>query len=241
MGHEVDIADNGSIALDMLLKGSFDLVLMDGRMPEMDGLEATRHIRNGVWKDINLKQPDIKIVALTANVTDEDRERYLAAGMDDFLCKPIDELELHHIIEDTINELLLKGRTLNPLIRASASELDNLFSIPESNALEPAISVEDKNDSSNETDVLSAKLRTVFVESLPERMKEIMRAMMDEDTEELGRLFHGIKGSAGYLDDDTLVKLAGELEEWADENNMVKVRTVFNDFVACLKPYITTR
>jgi len=239
MGHDVEIADNGRIALDMLLKSPFDLILMDGRMPGMDGLEATQHIRSGVWQDSKLKQPDIKIVALTANVTDEDRDRYLAAGMDDFLCKPIDELELHHIIDDTINELLLKGRELNPLIRASASELDDLFSIPEASMPEAAQVVEVKAPP-NDKVILSAKLRKVFVESLPYRMKEIMRAMMDEDTQELGRLFHGIKGSAGYLNDDTLVKLSGELEVWADENNMVKVRTVFNDFVVCLKPYITT-
>ena len=239
MGHEVDIADNGCIALDMLLKGSFDLVLMDGRMPEMDGLETTRQIRSGVWKDTNLKQPDIKVVALTANVTDEDRDRYLAAGMDGFLCKPIDELELHHIIDDTINELLLKGRELNPLIRASASELDNLFSIPEASRSEAAPVVEAKAPP-NEAALLSVKLRTAFVESLPDRMKEITRAMVAEDTQELGRLFHGIKGSAGYLNDDVLVKLSGELEEWADENNMEKVHTVFNDFVARLKPYKIT-
>jgi|GEM_PF-5189177 len=236
MGHEVDIADNGRIALDMMLKSSFDLILMDGRMPEMDGLEATRCIRSGVWQDTNLKQSDIKIVALTANVTDEDRERYLAAGMNGFLCKPIDELELHHIIDDTINELLLKGRELNPLIRATASELDNLFSIPEPSTPKAAPVVEAKAPQ-NEAALLSAKLRTAFVESLPDRMKEITRAMMDEDTQELGRLFHGIKGSAGYLNDDILVTLSGELEAWADENNMAKVRAVFNDFIGCLKPY----
>jgi signal transduction histidine kinase/DNA-binding response OmpR family regulator len=239
MGHEVDIADNGRIALDMLLKGSFDLVLMDGRMPEMDGLEATRTIRKGVWQDTKLKQSDIKIVALTANVTDEDRERYLAAGMDGFLCKPIDELELHHIIDDTINELLSKGSKLNPLIRASASELDNLFSIPEVDSPEISLVVEAKTPV-NEAALLSAKLRTVFVESLPDRMKEITQAMKAEDTKELGRLFHGIKGSAGYLNDEVLVNLSGELEEWADEENMTKVRTVYNDFVACLKPYKIT-
>ncbi|MFT7373172.1 MAG: signal transduction histidine kinase/CheY-like chemotaxis protein [Oleiphilaceae bacterium] len=239
MGHEVDIADNGRIAMDMLLKGSFDLVLMDGRMPEMDGLEATRNIRSGVWQKTTLKQADIKIVALTANVTDEDRERYLAAGMDSFLCKPIDELELHHIIDDTIKELLQKGRALNPLIRASARELDDLFSIPEASKSEVATAVE-ATSPLNEAKLLSAKLRTAFVESLPDRMKEITRAMIDEDTQELGRLFHGIKGSAGYLSDEGLVKLSGQLEEWADDDDMAKVRTAFTEFVVCLKPYKIT-
>jgi CheY-like chemotaxis protein len=83
-GHDVEVAPTGRDALDALQERSFDVVLMDVQMPEMDGLEATRRIREEWPAD---EQP--YIVALTAAVTEEDRRRCREAGADDFLSKPI--------------------------------------------------------------------------------------------------------------------------------------------------------
>ncbi|PSQ96444.1 MAG: hypothetical protein BRD53_03915 [Bacteroidetes bacterium SW_7_64_58] len=83
-GHDVEVAPTGLDALDALQERSFDVVLMDVQMPEMDGLEATRRIREAWPAD---EQP--YIVALTAAVTKEDRRRCREAGADDFLSKPI--------------------------------------------------------------------------------------------------------------------------------------------------------
>jgi len=106
MGHEVIIAENGKAALEHLVSSShFDMIFMDGRMPEMDGLEVSRFIRSGLWQDKTIQQTLIKIVGLTANISDEDRAQYMAAGMDTFLSKPIDEAELHTVIDCTISEL----------------------------------------------------------------------------------------------------------------------------------------
>lgn len=236
MGHEVDIAENGREAIEMLIAEEFDVILMDGRMPEMDGLEATRFIRSGRWNDQEIKQSDIKVVALTANVTNEDRERYLASGMNAFLSKPVDEVELHHILEDTINELLEQNKSLNPLIRVSTSELDNLFALPTDSPSEDE-KVEVEAVQAKPVDDLSTKLRAAFIDSLPERIDEINTAMEEENCEELGRLFHGIKGSAGYLEDDALVALAGELEKRADNIDLVSIQADFEQFLQQLKPY----
>jgi CheY-like chemotaxis protein len=84
IGMLVDTADNGAVAVDLAAQRDYDLILMDMQMPEMGGIEATRLIRC---------QPggqQVPIVALTANAFEEDRERCLAAGMDDFLGKPVD-------------------------------------------------------------------------------------------------------------------------------------------------------
>ncbi|NBX21729.1 MAG: sensor histidine kinase [Betaproteobacteria bacterium] len=88
-GHRVDVADNGQIALDMLPKHPYDLVLMDMMMPVMDGLEATRRIR------ANERGRRIPIIAMTANAMESDRNLCLEAGMDDYIAKPIkpDELQ----------------------------------------------------------------------------------------------------------------------------------------------------
>ncbi|MEO6876345.1 MAG: response regulator [Opitutaceae bacterium] len=83
------IADNGQSAVDSALTGSFDVVLMDCQLPVMDGLEATRVIRS------RLDGRRLPIVALTASSEAEDRVACAAAGMDDFLAKPVRRAELY--------------------------------------------------------------------------------------------------------------------------------------------------
>ncbi len=236
MGHHVDIAENGRLALDMMQVSDYDIVLMDGRMPEMDGLEATRIIRQGEWNNKPLPNPQIKVIALTANVTEDDKQNYLNAGMDAFLRKPVDEHELHHVLADSINELIEQGKKLKPLIRASQTELDNLFGmVSQANTEELEIPTALANDPAKES--LAEKLRTAFVESLPARIEEIYIYMKEQNCHELGRIFHGIKGSAGYLKDQVLEDLAGELEEFADNHNMSELELRLSKFMELLVTY----
>lgn len=94
-GHQVQIAENGSQALDCLSRGSFDVILMDVQMPEMDGLEATARIRS---RERNTGR-HVPIIALTAHALKTDHDRCLAAGMDGYLSKPIRPDELFRQIE----------------------------------------------------------------------------------------------------------------------------------------------
>jgi signal transduction histidine kinase/ActR/RegA family two-component response regulator len=87
LGHRVDVAKHGREAIDMLGKSGYDLVLMDCQMPEMDGFEATRIIRD---RSSPVLDHEIPVIAMTANAFPEDRARALACGMNDFLAKPVD-------------------------------------------------------------------------------------------------------------------------------------------------------
>jgi len=101
IGHVVTIANNGKEAVDLYKKGGFDIILMDGQMPVMDGLEATRTIRKIETKS----NAHIPIIALTANAMKGDRERFLESGMDDFITKPIKRKALEDAILNSSKSL----------------------------------------------------------------------------------------------------------------------------------------
>ena len=91
-----DLAENGQIALEQLAQQHYDLVLMDCQMPELDGFATTIQIRSGSTGSHN---PQIPIIALTANAMKGDRERCLQVGMNDYLAKPIKAPELSEKID----------------------------------------------------------------------------------------------------------------------------------------------
>jgi CheY-like chemotaxis protein len=95
LGHRVEVARHGREAVDMLSRSVYDLVLMDCQMPEMDGFEATRIIRE---RASSVLDHEVPVVAMTAHTFPEDRARALACGMNDFLAKPVDASVLEHML-----------------------------------------------------------------------------------------------------------------------------------------------
>jgi CheY-like chemotaxis protein len=104
MGYQCQIVGDGAQAVHALETGAFDLVLMDCQMPVMNGFEATRHIRAG---DGLVRNPNLPVIALTANAMNEDKEECIAAGMDDHIGKPI-SLEL---LKERLEHWLHGGRS----------------------------------------------------------------------------------------------------------------------------------
>jgi CheY-like chemotaxis protein len=98
LGYRVDTADNGRAGLEAIIRKRYALVLMDCQMPEMDGYAATRAVRA---REAALSDtlPRLPIIALTANTMVGDREKCLAAGMDDYLGKPYSQEQLHELLQ----------------------------------------------------------------------------------------------------------------------------------------------
>jgi len=97
MGHQVDIAENGKIAVEFFSKNNYDIILMDIQMPEMDGLEATKQIRNREKKNQNKKI--MPIIAMTANALRGDKENFINQGMSGYISKPFKIKELENILK----------------------------------------------------------------------------------------------------------------------------------------------
>ena len=99
-GHDVTVAENGRVALETLASCSFDLLLLDIQMPEMDGFETIREIR----RREHGSDTHLPVVALTAHARARDRDRCLAEGMDDFMTKPVRS----RVLEETLDRVLRK-------------------------------------------------------------------------------------------------------------------------------------
>jgi CheY-like chemotaxis protein len=96
LGYQVDIVNNGLEAIKAIAEKSYDLILMDIQMPEMDGLETTRYIRK---QESGSQLPPIAIVAMTANATDDDQNVCRDAGMSDYISKPIQIDKLKNMLQ----------------------------------------------------------------------------------------------------------------------------------------------
>jgi signal transduction histidine kinase/CheY-like chemotaxis protein len=114
--HRVTIADNGRLAVEAFVEQTFDLVLMDMQMPEMDGATATKLIRQK-QQETGIRVP---IVAMTAHAMAGDRERCLEAGMDDYISKPVNRAELAAVIARNVSHVSLTGPTAAELSQPAA-------------------------------------------------------------------------------------------------------------------------
>lgn len=229
LGHRVDIASNGVMAVAACAQTRYDLILMDGRMPDLDGASATRLIRAGGPPGAPVRDQELMIVALTANASDEDRSRYLAAGMDGFLTKPVDDMALHFQLSRAIERQLQRGFLLPPMpprsgVPASASALDALFGVAADVApLVPHGHVP-HGPAARGID-LQRRLRDAFAGDIAGRLSELDSALDALDFDAAGRLLHGLKGSAAYLDEAALHGLCGELELAADAQDIDALRS----------------
>jgi PAS domain S-box-containing protein len=228
MGHDVEFVDNGRDAVRRCAEERFDVILMDGRMPLMDGMEAARAIRAGGLDDHWVLDRDVWIIALTANATLQDREQCLAEGMNDFLAKPVDERQLAQALHRAVRLLRERGHELRPRApagAAAAAELAAMFGdTPEPSPAPPPR--EDEREAGGDVAVapppaaekttLKQRLRAAFLVDGREMLESLREAVTDENWPEAARLAHGLKGCALYVGCAPLADAAGWLESACD-------------------------
>ncbi len=178
--HHVVVANNGQEALERLASSSFDIVLMDVQMPIMDGLEATRSIR----KLEKQQGGHIPIIAMTAHAMKGDRERCLAAGMDQYLSKPIRARQLVDMLALVTAQEALPIEVPEPLVPSVTSDV-----VDWSEALRSAGG--DRR--------LLGEIVEAFLEESPRLIKSMHDAVEQGDMKTLERAAHTLKSSARYF------------------------------------------
>jgi signal transduction histidine kinase/DNA-binding response OmpR family regulator len=183
MGHTLVLATDGKAALERLAKERFDVVLMDNRMPVMDGFEATRRIRASAAGPVD---PAIQIIAATANASSSDRERCLASGMDDYIPKPIRRAALHAALGRAIDRLKKRGARLETMPEPE----EECGAGSEAMRLDGAKALRMAGDDAE----LLGRLADTFCRDYPNTDARLRSALADRDSEAAEIAAHSIRG-----------------------------------------------
>jgi len=196
LGLEVDVATDGLEAVAAHAAASFDLILMDCQMPEMDGFEVTGEIRRREAAAAGSSRR-VPIVALTANAMIGDRERCLAAGMDDYLSKPFEENELRSVLARWL-------KSTQSVPSANAPAVDPLTPTLDARRLEKIRKISGPG--------LLHEVITLFLADSPGLVRQVIDGLSREDLPGRRRAAHALKSSGANLGAVRLVKLCEEIE-----------------------------
>ena len=234
-GFEVEIANNGQEAIDMVGKHTYDIVLMDMQMPVMDGLTATVEIR----KDTRHK--DLPIVAMTANAMQQDKEKCVTAGMNDHLTKPIDPDELFRVLLKWLEPR--PAGVVQEKVQLPANDQD--IDLPAIEGLDTELGLR------RVLGKKSAYLNMLrnYVSSQENTPVELRTALAAEDRATAERIAHTAKGVNGNIGASGLQKMAGKLESMirdgaacdAIEVGMAPFEKAHSAMLAALKATMPTK
>jgi len=208
-GWKITVANNGKEAIELIEKNGFDIVLMDVQMPEMDGLEATRLIREREKKT----GKHIPIIALTAHAFEEDKKRCLEAGMDAYTTKPIKIQELLNIIKDVF------------------SKYKNIVKKEKKTIKKPSFNLNKAMDIVDKDEEFLKELLELFVSDYPKKLKKIKEAIQNKDTETISEVAHSLKGACGNIGLDKAYELCLEIEKIGKKGTLEGVEKLYEELL----------
>jgi len=217
-GHDVICVDNGAQALEAVKKQHFDIILMDVQMPIMDGISATRAIRDPNSGALN---PTIPVVAITAHALKGDKERFLEAGMNDYIAKPIDMSEFYA----TLARAMKGVDRSKPVTADETAVLDLADAFDRQSALDMLAGRKD----------LLTRMDEIFLRDIPGELEELESYMSNKDWEEAKRLAHSIKGSSRTVGAQRSGAVAEQMEFFCNQKDIPSAEEQFKILEAEVK------
>ena len=219
LGYQADVVANGLEALAALRHLPYDLVLMDCQMPEMDGFEATAALR----REEAATGRHLPVVALTAHAMAGERERCLAAGMDDYTTKPLQVPELKRILQSWVDERRAAPPPVAVVPVAAAPAPNGI--------LDPGTLAQLRELDEGGTGLL-AEMFQLFCEDVPPRLDQMREALAAGDAKALGEVAHALKGASGSMGATALRHLCADLEKAGREHRLEDAALVLPRVVA---------
>ncbi len=219
LGLEIDIANNGREAAELASRNSYDIILMDCQMPEMDGFEATMLIRKQIENNTQ-----IPIVAVTANASENDRTTCLEAGMDDFLSKPYTFKHLEQVIIRW-----LPKKESDSMVTAKPEKDELLPEENNSSVLNQALLDQIRSLDPSGGDEITRKIMRAFLDSSEGYMQGIEDAIVNKDAESLRRFAHTLKSSSANIGAEKLSELFKQLEKYGHAGELTHVNALHED------------
>ncbi len=217
-GVKVELADGGADAIRILSQASFDAVLMDIQMPDMDGYQTTAMLRE------KNQYTTLPIIAMTAHAVAGYREHCLAMGMNDYVSKPIDP--------DTLYDVLAKWVNLPDQLAAPASTAALAADAAESTLDLPGIDVAGAMARLGGNEAIFLRLLTIFVEDFSAAPRALREAIDAGDLARAAELVHKVRGASGNLSANALYRSAGELERALLGRQQGRIDGLLNAFAA---------
>ena len=199
-GYQPEVAGNGREALDKFDRQPFDFIFMDVMMPEMDGLEATQLLRKRqMIGGYNNYQSRIIIVAMTAHAMQGDREKCIAAGMDDYLAKPVRPKDVREMLEQWGGKIMLEARSA-------------AWPPPGAPDVEPPVDMDRMKDLTDGNADGLRELVEMFLKQTHNQFEQIQAAIRDNKADDVRRVAHSCAGASATLGMTRLVPKLRELE-----------------------------
>jgi CheY-like chemotaxis protein len=222
LGYRADVAANGLEVLMSLQRQPYDVVLMDVQMPEMDGLEATRRIRGMLVCELGA-QAQPRIIAMTANAMKEDRDICLAAGMDDYISKPVQVEELVGALHRCRPHQPQAPQATPPSVEQSALEVE-VSTVQSVEAVTPVVLDPQALERLQVTlgkkaDDMLPRLIEDFYRDADRMLGQAKQAVEQEHAEDLRRAAHSLKSTSATFGALALSAIALDLEALARDGS----------------------
>jgi two-component system, sensor histidine kinase and response regulator len=205
LGYSADAVADGKEAVEAVKRIPYDLVLMDCQMPELDGYEATRRIRRFEAADSGPDEPPVYVIAMTANAMEGDREGCLAAGMNDYVSKPVKLPELQAALHRAVGRVQPRAKPPPPSTERGPTE-----PLIDPAVFEPLRSLGEPGEANP-----LAELLTLFMKDTPRRLESIKAAVLASNAVALREAAHSLKGTASNLGARRLARLCARVETLA--------------------------